>query len=69
MKLYGDETWTVYRSHVKKLHAYDETYAVNHEDQMAGQSDYQAVTIKRAADSFLWKTSSSEKISAGQDTF
>ena len=41
--LYGAETWTVYRRHVKKLHAFfhDETSAVNHKDQMEGQSDKQ----------------------------
>ena len=38
--LYGTETWTVYRRHVKNATLFhDETSAVNHEDHMAGQSD------------------------------
>ena len=37
--LYGAETWTVYRSCKEATRFHDETYAVNHEDQMAGQSD------------------------------
>ena len=38
--LYGAETWTVYRRHVKRLHAFMSRHnVVNHEDQRAGQSD------------------------------
>ena len=38
--LYGAETWTVYRRHVKKLHTFMmRLLRSNHEDQMARQSD------------------------------
>ena len=54
--LYGAETWTVYRRHVKKLHA----FMMRH---------LRSIMKIRWQDSLLWKTSSSERISAGQDIF
>ena len=61
--LYGAETLTLYRRHVKEATRFhDETSAVNHEDQMAGQSD-------KHTSSQAGRTPSYGRISAGQDIF
>ena len=56
--LYGAETDRVQETCEEATRFHDETSTVvNHEDQLAGQSDY-----------LPWKTSSSERISVGEDT-
>ena len=66
--LYGAETWTVYRRHVKKLHAFMMRH-LRSIMKIRWQDKVTNIKVLNMADSLLWKTSSSERISAGQAIF
>ena len=66
--LYGAETWTVFRRHVKKLHAFMMRHMWSIM-KIRWQDKVTNIKVLKRAGLLLWKTSSSERISAGQDIF
>ena len=66
--LYGAETWKVYMRHVKKLDAFKMRH-LRSIMKIRWQDKVTNIKFSSGQDSLLWKTSSSERISAGQDIF
>ena len=66
--LYGADTWTVCRRHVKKLHAFMMRH-LRSIMKIRWQDKVTNIKVIKRAGVLLWKTSSSERISAGQDIF
>ena len=61
--LYGAETWTVYRRHVKKLHAFMMRH-LRSIMKIRWQDKVTNIKVLVRAGLLLWKTSSSERISS-----